>query len=263
VKYIKLVSNLNFCEEELSNQLVTVTIISFLKNFVEVGVPYLKNLYYLKFSRHQKHQAINDNSHIEEFKTEKDQFANLRNKVEIQNHLSDFDEGFIDITLYDYLEIVIQFGFIILFAFAFPLVPIMAWVTNHLEIQVDKIKLMYLSKRPDCQGALDIGSWYTILETLSFISIFTNSGILIFTSNTYNELDYVNKWIFFTFINIFYIIIKLRLAIFIPDVPDKIILLQRRHKNILEKMSGRTLNPDEERILRTRAFKLDHNIYVK
>lgn len=41
----------------------------------------------------------------------------------------------------DYNELVIQYGFVILFVVAFPLIPLLALVNNVLEVHVDSVKV--------------------------------------------------------------------------------------------------------------------------
>ncbi|KAG9064367.1 Anoctamin-7 [Linnemannia hyalina] len=83
----------------------------------------------------------------------------------------------------EYRELVIQFGFCTLFVTAFPIAPIFALLNNILEIRVDAYKILTQHKRPIAQGAQDIGSWSTILMTLTHISVFTNACLIAFQSN--------------------------------------------------------------------------------
>ncbi len=48
---------------------------------------------------------------------------------------------------------VIQYGFIVLFAAAFPLAPLLAAVNNMVEIRTDAIKLLRATVRPPYRGA--------------------------------------------------------------------------------------------------------------
>lgn len=54
----------------------------------------------------------------------------------------------IDGTVSDYMELIVQFSFLCFFGLAFPSSFILAWVNNVFEIQVDKLKLVYVSRRP-------------------------------------------------------------------------------------------------------------------
>lgn len=60
---------------------------------------------------------------------------------------------------YEYLEMVLQFGFITLFVAAFPLAPLFALLNNILEIRVDSNKFVTQLRRPLARRAEDIGIW--------------------------------------------------------------------------------------------------------
>jgi hypothetical protein len=85
-------------------------------------------------------------------------------------------------TFDDYNELVIQFGYVILFVVAFPLAPLFAFVNNMIEIRVDAFRLLRAHRRPALGRSEDIGTWYYILEVLSIVGVITNCFILGFTS---------------------------------------------------------------------------------
>ncbi|KAJ7377326.1 Anoctamin-4 [Desmophyllum pertusum] len=68
---------------------------------------------------------------------------------------------------YEYLEMVIQFGFVTLFVAAFPLGPFFALANNLLEIRLDAYKFMVVFQRPMAARAQDIGIWYAILKAVT------------------------------------------------------------------------------------------------
>lgn len=70
----------------------------------------------------------------------------------------DYIEKGVDGTFADYIEIMVQFGFVTIFAIAFPLAPILAIIANIFEMQLDKHKILDLVRRPMPQGAKDIGA---------------------------------------------------------------------------------------------------------
>eukprot|EP00347_Sterkiella_histriomuscorum_P001432 403372059 len=93
-----------------------------------------------------------------------------------------------------YSEIIIQFGYIVLFAQAFPLAPLLSIFINFLEMKADMNMMAFYQKRTVAQGATGIGSWGGIVETLSFVGIGVNCGIIYWTSDSLNvileEYDY-------------------------------------------------------------------------
>merc|ERR1712226_819643 len=62
-------------------------------------------------------------------------------------------------TFDDYLEMMIQFGYVTLFAQAFPLASVVAMVNNMFEKCIDATKRLKLSKHEFYVGASSIGVW--------------------------------------------------------------------------------------------------------
>lgn len=61
--------------------------------------------------------------------------------------------------LTDYLEMFIQFGYVLLFSPAFPLAAVCCLINNILEIRVDAFKLCTTLQRPFGQRVETIGAW--------------------------------------------------------------------------------------------------------
>lgn len=59
----------------------------------------------------------------------------------------------------DYLEIVVQFGYITFLSTLFPLAAFFSLLNNILEIRTDAFKLCMLYQRPFSQRVKDIGHW--------------------------------------------------------------------------------------------------------
>ncbi len=81
-------------------------------------------------------------------------------------------------TYEDYLEMYIQFGYVVLFASVSPLAALTALVNNIIEIRLDAFKLCKMYKRPLAKRAKNTGAWLLAFETLLVMSIITNCGLL-------------------------------------------------------------------------------------
>jgi hypothetical protein len=88
----------------------------------------------------------------------------------------------------DYLELVMQFGYITLFAAAFPLAAGLSFVGNLVEIRSDCFKLFYIARRPAPRRVASIGPWLTVLRMFAFGAVVTNSLLFGFTSH--NQMRY-------------------------------------------------------------------------
>uniref|UniRef100_A0A8C1Z8B4 Anoctamin n=1 Tax=Cyprinus carpio TaxID=7962 RepID=A0A8C1Z8B4_CYPCA len=91
---------------------------------------------------------------------------------------------------YEYLEMVIQFGFITLFVASFPLAPLLALMNNILEVRVDAWKFTTQFRRPVAAKAHSIGAWDEILNMIAVFSVVTNAFIVSFTSDMIPRLVY-------------------------------------------------------------------------
>jgi len=86
------------------------------------------------------------------------------------------------------MEIVIQFGYVTLFASAYPLASLVALVANWVEIRSDCFKLAKVCRRPRSYRADGIGIWNTMLSCIVWMSALTNCLIVGFTSDQLKEI---------------------------------------------------------------------------
>ncbi|XP_041716977.2 anoctamin-6 isoform X1 [Coregonus clupeaformis] len=91
---------------------------------------------------------------------------------------------------YEYLEMVIQFGFVTLFVASFPLAPVLALVNNLFEIRVDAWKITTQFRRMVPEKAQDIGAWQPILQGVAILAVASNAMIIAFTSDMIPRLVY-------------------------------------------------------------------------
>ncbi|XP_061107798.1 anoctamin-6-like [Conger conger] len=98
---------------------------------------------------------------------------------------------------YEYLEMVIQFGFVTLFVASFPLAPLLALLNNLFELRVDAWKITTQFRRIVPEKAQDIGAWQPILQGVAILAVATNATIIAFTSDMIPRLVYY--WSFSVF----------------------------------------------------------------
>ncbi len=81
----------------------------------------------------------------------------------------------------DWNEIIIQYGYIALFASAFPLGPALSWLANEIECRHDLFSLKYVYQRPFPVNM--IGPWVGILRAITILSVLSNSAIISVSSD--------------------------------------------------------------------------------
>lgn len=160
------------CMYELSIQLI---IIMFGKqvwnNFIEILLPWIRNKY-RQYKSTKASREMPDNEY-----TRWEQDYDLQPATELG-------------LFYEYLEMVIQFGFVTLFVAAFPLAPLLALINNVIEIRLDANKFICNLRRPLSQKCSDIGAWYYLLDFIANLSVVTNAFTIAITSEAIPKLVY-------------------------------------------------------------------------
>jgi len=131
-----------------------------------------------------------------------------------------------DTPLYDYCQLVLNYGFIVMFAAAWPICPIVVLVYNIMQTIIDQNKLMRQFQRPMYEWAASIGVWRDILLILSFCGVLVNTLLLVVTTN-----DFQNRYSLSNFdtacyaivLEHFIIILRLLIEYRWPDMPTRII----------------------------------------
>eukprot|EP00090_Calanus_glacialis_P001897 TRINITY_DN11418_c0_g1_i3.p1 TRINITY_DN11418_c0_g1~~TRINITY_DN11418_c0_g1_i3.p1 ORF type:complete len:280 (-),score=56.84 TRINITY_DN11418_c0_g1_i3:100-918(-) len=90
----------------------------------------------------------------------------------------------------EYLEMVIQYGFVTIFVSAFPLAPFFALFNNIIEVRLDAYKYTTQIRRPLAQKVKSIGAWLGILQTITYIAVASNAVIIAHTSEFIPRLMY-------------------------------------------------------------------------
>ncbi|XP_063771881.1 anoctamin-7 isoform X2 [Pseudophryne corroboree] len=83
----------------------------------------------------------------------------------------------------EYLEMVIQYGFVTIFVAACPLAPLFAVLNNWIEVRLDAHKFVCEYRRPVAHRAQDIGIWMSILKAITCIAVIANAWLVAFTSD--------------------------------------------------------------------------------
>jgi len=155
-------------------------------------------------------------------------------------------------TFEDWDELMLQYGYVLLFLVAFPLGPLMALANNFIEIRLDAGKLSRFCRRPVPHGASSIGTWYDIWQAISFLSVITNlllciffTGIIdqaaeLYSPDSFHKLV-VKLWIFIIIEHLVFIV-KFALAYLVEDEP----LIMRQHLARQEYLVDVLINGQEE-----------------
>uniref|UniRef100_A0A8C4EFD3 Anoctamin n=1 Tax=Dicentrarchus labrax TaxID=13489 RepID=A0A8C4EFD3_DICLA len=140
-------------------------------NLFEIGIPKLKKL-------------------IRYIRSKQGAFQEEERQKKLQRYETDhFLEPFAGLTP-EYMEMIIQFGFVTLFVASFPLAPLFALLNNIIEIRLDAKKFVTELRRPVAARAKDIGIWYNLLRGVAKVAVIINAFVISFTSDFIPRMVY-------------------------------------------------------------------------
>jgi len=122
----------------------------------------------------------------------------------------------------DYNELALQFGFVTLFASNFPLVGTLAFLNNIIEIRSDAYKFLHTYRRPVPRNCENIGTWFYVLEMMTFAAITTNLANIFLVSELSQELDWASRIVYLFGCEHIAFMVKILLSASIADVPREI-----------------------------------------
>ncbi|XP_054475746.1 anoctamin-10 [Anoplopoma fimbria] len=125
----------------------------------------------------------------------------------------------------EYIELLVQFGYLSLFSCVFPLTAVLLLINNLTEIRTDAYKICNLFRKPFSPPVASMGVWRIAFEVLSFVSVVSNCWLLLLSpwlQNLCQEggLSSTNILLLAVLVEHVLILVKVVLAVLIPDEPD-------------------------------------------
>ncbi|EFP10578.1 hypothetical protein CRE_23215 [Caenorhabditis remanei] len=122
----------------------------------------------------------------------------------------------------DFLEMFIQFGYVLLFSPAFPLAAVCALINNLIEIRVDAFKLCNTVQRPFGRRVKDIGAWQKAMELLGILGVIVNCALIGqsgLVQRIWPDLSWGGQILIVVVLEHVILASKMIIDILVPDVP--------------------------------------------
>ena len=204
------------CMDELYTQLTSIFLVAYVRNIIELGLPW--------FFNRRRQKAFGN---IIFTSSEADQTCK---RIENNQYKATYMTRSVDGTFTDMLEVCIMFGYLTLFAVAFPLGCLLGMVGFVMELRVDRYKLLWMMRRPQPVGAGDLGVWWGIIQATIVLAIFTNSALFCFTAHTFKDvLSSREEFIPYVILVVCLLGLRLWLQMVIPDIPRELQIIGQRH----------------------------------
>lgn len=158
----------------------------------------------------------------------------------------------------DYLEMLIELGYVTLFASAYPLAAFIAIFANFVEYRADAWKLSRVCLRPRAIRTDSIGTWKLLMKVIIWGSALTNCLIFCFTSRqmlqwmpgafSYDETTGHKSFVagkgWYVVLTMFGIerallVFGLLILLIVPSVPEDVAQLEERRQFVREQASER------------------------
>ena len=162
--------------------------------------------------------------------------------IEKQFMLEEYDQMFGAFN--HFKETAILFGYAVLFSTAFPIAPLLAFISTYFEIRVDSWVLLQKSRRVVPSGVEDIGTWQSVFECLSGIAVVTNMGIIFLVLETGVNTTWMWRIIQFLLYEHGVFLGQMFFALLVDDVPMSTVTQLERQTFLHSKLIENT--PDDE-----------------
>jgi hypothetical protein len=137
---------------------------------------------------------------------------------------------------FDYANYTLQFAYATMFISAYPLAIVLAFTYNYVMMRINTWSFCHLRKRPMPQAVEDIGTWYSILELLSYGAVFCSAGLVAFTSNVTENYMWAERiWIAACFVGGIFLA-KYIISLSRIKVADDVQIQIERNKYVIDKI---------------------------
>ncbi|EFO85152.1 hypothetical protein CRE_21457 [Caenorhabditis remanei] len=122
----------------------------------------------------------------------------------------------------DFLEMFIQFGYVLLFSPAFPLAAVCALINNLIEIRVDAFKLCNTVQIPFGRRVKYIGAWQKAMELFGILGVIVNCALIGqsgLVQRIWPDLSWGGQILIVVVLEHVILASKMIIDILVPDVP--------------------------------------------
>eukprot|EP01041_Mallomonas_annulata_P011705 gene11705-24523_t len=152
-----------------------------------------------------------------------------------QQYLTEFNRPPHEGTYRKYAEVVLQYGYLVLFAPAWPLICVLSLVDNLTGMRVEAWRQCAVMRRPEVYLAEDVGMWKEIMDAMTVLGIYFNVAIFVWTGKSLENYSLINKVLLFFIASQVLLMLKLTLQGLFGGFPQWILDIEARQKYIVRK----------------------------
>ncbi|CAK9100477.1 unnamed protein product [Durusdinium trenchii] len=211
------------CLNDLGSQLAIFMIMRLtLQNMIELGGPYAVMMY----RRMTEESAFNFDATL--FTNPMTIMPDL-SSPEKQSKKEDYD------VYQDMDEVLILYGYTVLFVVACPWIPLIALISLVLECFLDQKKLVLLYRRPFPDPAANNEPWDTAFDVFGMLAMATNTAVVVFASNVFQSWSHFHKILLFMVVEHAMIGFRILISTLFPAIPWEVRLLAMQQQVVVHR----------------------------
>ena len=166
----------NSCLEEIEIQLYTILSINVGMNFLEIGMPlFYKGARMIALKKKLEIKGIRLGENVDE--------TNSPLSPHSIDHQMILDEY--TVMIYEYTEIILDLGYLLLFGVIAPLVPLLVLLLVYTEKFFDTYKIFFLARVKLLDKSTGLNIYNSIIKYVVYIGMLSNVAFLIFGDNSF------------------------------------------------------------------------------
>ena len=131
---------------------------------------------------------------------------------------------------HDMSEALNLFALVVCFVSVFPAAPVILIAMNLLHIRMSAYNMVAKSRRPVPEAVNGLGLWCELVDIVGIMCILTNSGIIVFTCNYFDDQSDQFKFLLWLTSVTAFLVIRGAMQHFIPDEPFGLGDVRKRHR---------------------------------
>jgi uncharacterized membrane protein YhaH (DUF805 family) len=135
--------------------------------------------------------------------------------TELQANSPSYEDG-----IEDTMELILGFGFLMMFTTSVTVMPLLALLSNLVQIRLIAFRLSFANQRVPPRGQEGFGAWADIVQTITFVGVLVNVGEAAFVMKPLRGLPMSNKLCWFLLFEHILMMVKGFITVAVPSIAD-------------------------------------------
>lgn len=149
--------------------------------------------------------------------------------TELQAMSPSYEDG-----IEDTMELILGFGFLMMFTTSVTAMPLLALLSNLVQIRLIAYRLSFANQRVPPRGQEGFGAWADIVQVITFVGVLVNVGEAAFVMKPFRGLPPPNKLTWFLLFEHLLLMLKLFITAAVPSIADNQKFIEEHNSTAVE-----------------------------